>query len=575
MKKKVSISFLVSLTVILGTAAVCCLIRPAADDFFYATFCDGGFSEYLSNTLYHYQHMTGRVFVHLILCPLLQLNMWPFRIFNLLLICFLAWLGAKVCAGGPSFSLPGFAAFLCLFWLMGIRTLSDAALWGAGALNYLFPTTLVILYAYLFQKYLVRGTGGSWLFLAAFLCSATVEMTGILNLFVILYLCLVNREQTKQRVPFVLVNFLSALLGYLSLYTSPGVGTRLEQTVYTSMSLLERINVNFALFDRKICGPGGIWVIVLLTLAAAALLLFRRGKRLPAALATLSTCSILLTGSRIICNGIALAVIALAAFAVLCLYSVWSFRTGDRIIPLFMLGTTVSLGICLVSPVVGPRMLFTTAIFLSIICVRSLFLCEIPQRAWNAMLCGLAVPTVLLLCFYTVKFSENAEVIDHNTALTAQCSSGEVLTLSHVPDEVYGGMTVPSGANFGFYYLENKGLSGVTIRCTDPTEASITCNGAVLSHTAVLRGGQYYVPVRIASEVLHADVSWELASAVVETETGTYYFHNGNHVVNLGQGLCSGIRLKHPVRSINNSTYISQQDFEFLFGVQLRIPGDT
>ena len=567
MKRRISVIPVLGLILLLGTVIMCVLIRPARDDFYYVTFCDEGLAEYLNNTIVHYREVTGRVFVHLILCPLLQLNMWPFRVFNMLLICVLGYLCTKLCDPEGRFSAIGFTAFLGLFWLMGASTLGDSVLWGAGSLNYLFPTTLIILYAWLFNRYLIRKNGGMWLIPIAFLSAATVEMTGILSLFVIVYFCAANKESLRGRLSFAGFNLLAALLGYGSLFTSAGVSARLELTGFASISLLDRINTNFAMFDRIICGPDGIWIITALVLLSSAAVMFSRGDVIASVITLFSVISVCLTGIGVIYDGIVLAIIAFTAFLILSFYGFRSYCAGDRIVPFCMLCITVSLGICLVSPVVGPRMVFPSTVFLILICLRNLL--SLPSRSISAIVCTISVAAVLFLFGYIVLFAENAEVIDRNTERAVQCPPVGELVCTYVPNDGLVEGTVPSYPNFGGYYLEHMDIPSAALVCSDEKPVTMYYNGQELPRPAVIRSGRYYVPIRTAADVLNAEVKWELSTAVVITEQAKYCFRNGNYVANVDHGICRSVKLLDRVLSINSTIYISQRDFESLFSVQL------
>lgn len=117
------------------TAGLALWIRPAADDFYYMTFTDDGWSQFWENHLIHYQLMSGRVFVHLLLNPLLFLDLWPFRVFFVGLIALFAVLAAKLCAPEGHGRPAAAALAVSVFWLQGIETLADGALWGAGTMN--------------------------------------------------------------------------------------------------------------------------------------------------------------------------------------------------------------------------------------------------------------------------------------------------------------------------------------------------------------------------------------------------------------------------------------------------------
>lgn len=548
---------------------LCALIRPAADDFYYYTFCDGGLYDYLRSSLLHYRTVTGRVLVHLILCPLLQFHMWPFRLFNLLLTGGLCWLCACLCAETRPQRPPLFAAGLSMFFLMGLETLSDGVLWGGGSLNYLFPTFLVLLYYAGLQKYLSGGAGGCWLAIPAFLCSATVEMTGLLTVLVILYFLLTCRERWRSCRRAALLNLCAALLGYLSLFTSPGVKQRLEENS-AGIGLLQRINVNFSLFDRKACGPEGIWVITLLALLSAAVLLRRKRPPVPA-LFLLLALGVALTGTGALSYGVWVALLALCAFFALLGYGIWNFLSGERLVPLCMLCTTVSLAVCLVSPVAGPRMMLPSAVFLTVLTLRTLALCRLPDRLLALPVTLLGLSAAAVLCFYIVNFAANARVIDQNDSRARAHRDGTPLQLTCVPDERFGGATVPSAANFGGPYLEGMGLPGLELQCTDPTARPIFREGRPLNQEALLRGGRYYVPVRLAASLPDTSVRWELASAVVTLPEGEYRFHQGDRAANRTPGVGPSVRLSAPVRMIDSRIYIAQQDFENLFHVELSL----
>lgn len=555
------------LLVLIGGLAL--WIRPAADDFYYMTFTDGGWAQFWENHLVHYQTMSGRVLVHLLLNPLLLLDMWPFRVFFVMLIALYGFLTAKLCACGRSDRPVALVLAVSVFWLQGIEPLADGALWGAGTMNYLFPITLVVLYGTGLQWFL-DGGGGLWLCLPAFLCSCTVEMSGILPIVVFGYLCLTRWEQARRRGWRTALIGLATLAGYLFLYTSPGVSQRLS-TNASDLPLLEKILCNYAIIDRKAVGPEGIWLVVALSLASSGGVLIQSQKRSWGVLFLAGAAMVGLTGVGVIYDGIAVAVTAICAFALLACYAVWSFSRGERQIPLWMLCSTVSLGVCLVSPVMGARLIMPTGMMLTILFVRNMMLLRLPERRRLCVTAVIAATACALLLSYTVRFMDNARVIDENTRLTLEHDGSDVLVLRNVPNEEYAAATVPSGSNFGDHYLRHYGLTGCSIRCVDPDAADVLWDGGKLEGSALLRSGEYYIPIRTAAEVCGAQIRWELANAVAEVDGRIFCFHKGNHAANLGHGICPSVDLDDPVRNIGGSVYISVRDFERLFGADLTV----
>lgn len=559
---------LIRWTILLMTAGLALWIRPAADDFYYMTFTDGDWAQFLEHHLTHYQTMSGRVFVHLVLNPLLILDMWPFRLFFVGLVALFALLTARLCA--PEKGRAAAAALaLAVFWLQGIEALADGVLWGAGTMNYLFPMTLVVLYAVLLQCFL-DGRGGLWLCVPAFLCACTVEMDGFLPIVIFLYLCLTQWEKARSRGWRTALLGLCTLLGYLFLFTSPGVSGRLSKNE-SGLTLLETILLNYSMIDRRAVGPEGIWAIVMLDLAACGGLLVQGGRRMWAGVFLTGAAFVTLTGVGVIYDGVAVAVIAICAFSLLAGYAVYSFLQGERQLPLWMLCTTLSLGVCLVSPVMGARLIVPTAMMLSIFCVRCMMLLKLPRKWRLGATALIAAAACVLLLDYTVHSMGNARVIDENTRVTRSHEGTADLVLGRVPDEYYCSANVPTNGNFGRHYLRHYGLSDVTIVLRDPVAAEVLWEGGSLGRIALIRGGEYYIPIRTAATVCGAEVRWELASSVVETADGIWCFHKGNWAANLGHGICPSEKLMDPIRAVDGYNYISVRDFRRLFNVELTV----
>ena len=135
-------------------------------------------------------------------------------------------------------------------------------------------------------------------------------------------------------------------------------------------------------------------------------------------------------------------------------------------------------------------------------------------------------------------------MIDKNTEETKKCSE-EFLVLKNVPDEMYGAGTVPDSQNFGEYYLSHYGLNAEII----------------IDEDKVVRKGVEYVPLKDACKI-GALVKWRLACAEVDYKGKIYRFTNGANVCDTG---FLSIKLFHPVRMINGSTYISILDYNNIF----------
>lgn len=549
------------------TMVLCIWIRPAADDFYYSTLGDGGWQAFLKNNLEHYQNYTGRVFVHLVLYPLLCLDMWPLRGFVVMMVGGCSIMAARLADADRAQTPLARVAALSIFWLMGIEVLQDSALWGAGALNYLFPMCLVLAYTLMIQRAL-EGRGGLWMAIPAFCCASTVEMTGIIPCVIFVYLCLTNWKQARARWRTLVILGLCTLAGYLFLFSSSGVAVRLEDNI-VEVTFIERMLNNYALIDRRVIGPEGIWAVTALTLLSSSAVLHDGRSRWSIGMLLL-TVAVLLTGLGIIYDGVAVALIAICAFGALAAFAVMRFQQGDRRVPLWMLCITVSLGICLVSPVMGGRLLMPTAVMMLVICV-----CNLVQLRLNAgqaltVAALLTIAASVILVNYTVHFVQNARVIDENTRIMEAHTEG-TLVMNMVPDERYCGAAVPVSSGFRGYYLKHHGLTGTECAVQDLSESDVLWNGKILEEKALLRDGIWYLPVRAAGEIPGCEVTWEMASAVVRMGERDYCFHLGNYVANLGHGITGSVKLSGPVRNVSGKIYIPVSDFSTLFGMELTV----
>ncbi len=533
--KKLNIAF--SLIILLFVCVLHYFLRPANDDFYYVTFTDNGFSGFIAETVNHCRTVMGRVVVHIILCPLLMFDMIPFKIFNIAVFAGLCLTAAKLTSEKKSHTAGNFAVFSALFWLMGGFVLCDGALWGAGALNYLFPSLLVVLYYYLFDKTVKKPN--YLLCILALIASATTEMSGIAVLLCVVYVWVTKRSANRA---FCVANLVSGAVGYVSLFVTGGVGARMSGN--EAESLADTIGANFSIFARKILSPDGLGVVVLLSMAV--LLVFALKNKNRAAAVCLAAFCVL---AILVMAGVLYHLWQVVAVSVLCFGALWAGAalTKDKTIIFFMICLTVSLGICMVSPVVGDRMLFPCGAYLCIISARALTLCHLSDGVNTTVTGVLCIGAVACLVFLIGNFSANAEIVDKNLEIARNHTSGD-LVLESVPDELYGNGTVPSTMNFGDSFLAHCGIEKTQIVLINDAQP-VTRNGAI------------YVPVRMAKEK-GTDVKWRLACAEVSYKGETYRFSKGARAADTG---FTSYKLSHPVRMINGTTYIAEADFNNIF----------
>lgn len=524
-------------------AVLCYFVRPANDDFYYGTFLDNGISGFIDETINHYNTVMGRVFVHIVLCPLLLFNMLPFKVFNVLLVIGTAFVVSKIVSDKEDLPISDAVLFLSTFCLIGGYVLSDGALWGAGSLNYLFPVFLGLLYFYLFSKG-IKKPNYALLLLAPF-AAATTELGGILAIFSIVFCVLTDFKNSKKHKGYVCLNSVLALAGYVTFFISGGTKMRLSANEVAGVGLFDTMVANFSIFVRKILSPDGLSIVVLLAMIGILILAVKNKNKVMAGVCAVCSVLILLASMGVVFHLWQVAIVAVLSFLVL-----WAgvVLSKDKTLIFFMIALTISLGVCIVSPVIGDRMLFPCGLYLAVIFVRTIILCGLSDKAKLYVNAVITVFAIASLVFLIGKFSANAEIIDKNVKATVECS-GEILEVQNVPDELFSGGTVPSTMNFGVYYLKHYGIENAEIVNQEDGVPLVRC-------------GIQYVPVRQAKE-LGADIRWHLACAEVKMADTTYRFSKGADAADIGGG--KSVKLKNPVRVINGTTYISKEDFDDIF----------
>lgn len=535
--KKLNIVFL--LVMLCFVAVLCYFVRPANDDFYYRTFLDGDFSHFIKESVTHYKTVMGRFFVHIVLCPLLAYDMMPFKIFNVVMILATAFVGAKIASATKKETLKNTVLFLAVFWLVGGYVLSDGVLWGAGSLNYLFPAFLGLSYFYLFSKTFKKPNYLLLIFTP--FAATTTELGGILVIFSIFYFVFTDWQNAKKHKLYISANLLVAAVSYATLFVSGGIKERFSANEVSGVSLIDTIVANFSIFVRKILSPYGLVAVIVLVLLAFLLLAIKNKKYIKA-----SICAVSMAVVVLVATGVLYHLWQVSIVGVLCFLALWinAVLSKDKVIIFFMFAVSVSLGVCVVSPVVGDRMLFPCGIYLVVMFVRTVALCRFSEKTRLVINTVLTVFAIVSLGFLISKFSQNAQIVDKNLKATKECD-GIVLLLEDVPDELYGNGTVPSTMNFGDSYLAHYGIENATIVNEADQKTRILC-------------GVEYIPIKEA-KAHGAIVRWHLSCAEIEIGEKIYRFSKGANVADLNNG--KSVKLEAPVRIINGTTYIPQKDY--------------
>lgn len=251
--------------------AICCIqTNLFGDDYYYAAFTKRGLPYFISENLTHYLHTNGRVLVHL-LDELLLSNFWLWRIFNVAALGLTLLAVAKIAAGTWNRDASREKFRICLIVATTIFSATDVAIlrqsvyWATGSLNYLVPTAGMLWFYYLFRRCYENNCGKWQLIPAAFFAAATNEQASAAVLLVAL--CFIVSTFVFKKMapkPSYVASFAAGLVGFCTLYLSPGNAERMNYYPdFYALSLFERPGHNLKELTTIVFGRGGMYMVLI------------------------------------------------------------------------------------------------------------------------------------------------------------------------------------------------------------------------------------------------------------------------------------------------------------------------
>lgn len=544
-------------------------VYMGADDFYYANFWDYGIGGFIRENIHHYKNLTGRAFVHLLCETVLSLGMGVFGIVNSIFIGLTIFFSARIAAYDSEKKSVHhrfkFTLLICLFLFLSlnIMILRESVFWVSGSYNYLFPVMLQVIYFYLLNKDIEYQSKNKFLFILSFLSGATVEQTGIIVILTNLFLIINYYIRNKGKPHFIyFINFFAGILGYTTLFLSPGVTKRITQHgSFTSLPLLSKIKINLPLVSRMIIGENGIGILLAVIMIFTCIFIFKN-KTIKTAtvfllcILSLSSIMLILSSFLIIISEFALILTTVFSFIGLVSIAIYTFFNGEYIISFFIAIALATISVMLVSPVLGMRMIFAGSIFLIIVLCRLMVISDIKLNIFVIIL--LIISSVNFLD-YLEGYKQNADILKENLNRTKALKTSEDknLTLLASKDEFYGYENIPVKTNFvdSFKRLHNL-PENISITVTDTSERSTYVMNKEIPDKAVLRNNVIYIPIRAFFEEIGYTVLWKDSCGVAKLGNREYYFKPGSSVVLIKTNDDNkNIKLNAPVRSIHSSVY--------------------
>lgn len=273
--KKLIFGFLFMIIPFILVWSVCEHIVPIqGDDVLYQSFTKSGLKNFFQFNIWHYNHYTGRAFVHLCLQFVL---IFKEHLYSFLIPFFISFSSFILCDSlsenkskkneclkenktdllCQKFITSGMVLFL--FISLPRQYFIVSTIWMSAGFNYIFPFFFILLFSYILKNKLNSWHGYFFAYLFAFLSGATTELYGLFTIGLISLITFFDILDKNQKIlkKRIIPLFLS-IIGYLSVVFSPATNNRVETEISMSLKnfLLPFFGKEKYLFgDVKSCLP--------------------------------------------------------------------------------------------------------------------------------------------------------------------------------------------------------------------------------------------------------------------------------------------------------------------------------
>lgn len=148
------------------------------DDFYYKTFTNGDFADYINSNITHYLEVNGRVIVHILASFFLWINFNFWKIFNSLMLAGIVYFGSKLASYKSKNKyalLNSNVIFFSGVCFLDILITRQSVYWLTGSFNYVYPILMLLSYWYFLVRFNNENMGFVLTLILSFFASATVE----------------------------------------------------------------------------------------------------------------------------------------------------------------------------------------------------------------------------------------------------------------------------------------------------------------------------------------------------------------------------------------------------------------
>ena len=438
----------------------------SSDDYMYSMYLDGGLDNFLSLMREHYNTINGRMLVLFCAMVTLHFGNWLFVVVMLGASVFLAL--SPNLASGESGNRK--AAQILLFsvglLVMPLGMIRQGLLWITAYYNYVWPTAMICgelcLLSWLARR--DRAPGWAWpvCLLAAFLCGATTEQSGIVAISLgLAYVLIFLWERRGVGAILPLLSAGSSGIGFLTDFLAPGTHARFEsETELTGLhAVVDKCLDGFARSAELLSENWAAAALMAILFLCVGGLIWKAGKG-PAFLVAAAALSILALLSPL-ALGIVRTALYLLLFGALGLCALGLLWLGKRELALLLLFGMLTLLLVTPTNSVSSRALLPFYLYLLIVGtgLAGQWLGRIPPAASNLVCTAALALAVLLRLPFAAGSWYNYEIDQINRENARVARETGVFYFSMDYDLRY---TFTKAYGDGFFYgmmLEAAGLS--------------------------------------------------------------------------------------------------------------------
>lgn len=551
-----------------------------ADDFYYAAFWDDGFSQFIQNTISHYQTFNGRMLVHIVAQSVL--------FFRSSLVCALAatatlfsisllWCSLLARDGTPiSHSIPIATVLLGLILqTLDHRLLRESLLWVSAFYNYVFPMVLLLGGLCLQRRCFRRPAPMALLALVLiqFLAGATTELYGAMAVGCALFYGL--RQMITGKKPWSalltsLVGTAFSLGGLLTVLYSPATQARMQAEV-SSSGVWDVLPMRLAKLFRVLSTGrdsiqlAGLFFLLLFILA----LLDRRQPRLLLLSGPLLLALLLLSRQEAESSVCVLSLSGCLLLGLICLFSPTLFHPG-----LLLLAGLGSLALISITNSIDLRTTFPFLLALSLACIAlTLPLCQSVVRRLDDrlslpfLLVGLLAATLTAVAPDLPHYLYNHQVEQDNLARIRQSYDTGLLYYNMDYDLEYRHSPMYRNGTFLNSFYSCYHIKNTDIYMDSRQRPILYINGRRLHATAYRTEDGLYFPLVETITALGGQIAWDPVTFVSGSLSDVYFEVNADIYFDHGG---TAIYYREPSPTLTNHYYptcLKQSFYEDAFGL--------